>query len=113
MKLFTAHSLAAAAAALAFAIPAAHANEAKDAAAGKLLVKSDACFTCHAVTGTKIGPSFTDIAKKYASKSEDDAEKAIETEIKGGVKGTMMMAHSSISASDLDKIADWILSLKK
>ena len=113
MKLFTAHTMAAAAAALAFAIPAAHASEAKDAAAGKPLAQADACFTCHAVAGAKIGPSFTDIAKKYAGKSEDDAEKAIEAEIKDGVKGSMMMAHPSISASNLDKIADWILSLKK
>ena len=113
MKLFTAHTMVAAAAALAFAIPAAHANEAQDATAGKPLAQADACFTCHAVAGTKIGPSFTDIAKKYASKSEDDAEKAIEGDIKNGVKGSMMMAHPSISASNLDKIADWILSLKK
>ncbi len=113
MKLFTAHTMVAAAAALAFAIPAAHANEAQDAAAGKPLAQADACFTCHAVAGTKIGPSFTDIAKMYASKSEDDAEKAIEGDIKNGVKGSMMMAHPSISASNLDKIADWILSLKK
>ncbi len=113
MKTITVNTLAAIAATLAFAIPAAHANEAQDAAAGKLLVKSDACFTCHGVTATKIGPSFTDIAKKFANKSEDDAEKAIETDIKNGVKGTMMMAHGSISARDLDEIADWILSLKK
>ena len=113
MKLFTAHTMAAAAAALAFAIPAAHASEAKDAAAGKPLAQADACFTCHAVAGAKIGPSFTDIAQKYAGKSEDAAEKAIEAEIKGGVKGTMMTAHPSISAGDLDKISDWILSLKK
>ncbi len=113
MKTLTLNTFAAIAATLAIAIPAAHANEAKDAAAGKLLVKSDACFTCHGVSAAKIGPSFEDIAKKYAGKSEDAAEKAIEGEIKGGVKGTMMMAHPSISANDLDEIADWILSLKK
>ena len=113
MPRYALHALAAAAAALTFAVPAAHASEARDTAAGMPLAKADAYFTCHAVSGAKIGPSFTEIAKKYAGKPEDAAEKSVEAGIKDGVKGTMMMAHPSISAGDLDKIADWILSLAK
>ena len=113
MKTLTLKTLGAIVASLAFAMPAAHASEAKDAAAGQPLAKADACFTCHGLAAAKIGPSFTDIARKYAGKPEDDAEKAIEVEIREGVKGTMMTGHPSISAGDLDKIADWILSLNK
>ncbi len=106
-------ALASLAAALAFAVPAAHASEAQDASAGAKLVKQHGCFTCHAMQGTKIGPGFADIAAKFAAQGEDKAEKVLETDVHDGVKGTAMPANASFSKAELDQIVDWILSLKK
>ena len=113
MKALTLHSLAAVATALALAVPAAHAAEKADIAAGKALVQQHACFTCHAVEGTKVGPSFTDLAAKFAAMGEGNAEKALDQDVHAGVQGTPMPANPTLSQAELDQIADWILSLKK
>lgn len=93
------------------AAPATRADESHDVTAGKALVKSSACFTCHAVQGTKVGPGFADIAAKYAGKS--DAQKLLMDEIEHGIKGTAMPANTALSDAERDQIVDWILSLKK
>ncbi len=59
--------LAAAAAALAFSLPAA---AAPDAEAAMKLAKSSGCTKCHAVDRTKKGPSFQKTAAKYKGKPE-------------------------------------------
>ena len=112
MKPLKLHALAAFAA-IALAVPAAHAGEAKDVSAGKALVQQHACFTCHAIEGTKIGPSFTSLAAKFSAMGEDKAEKALDQDVHAGVKGTPMPPNPSLSQAELDQIADWILSLKK
>ena len=105
--------LAAFAATFMFAVPAAHASEKTDVSTGRALVQQHACFTCHAVEGTKVGPSFTDLATKFAAMGEDKAEKALDQDVHAGVQGTPMPPNLSLSQAELDQIADWILSLKK
>lgn len=107
----TLRTLSALAVGLAFGIAAAHANEADDVSMGKSLVKKHACFTCHAVSGTKIGPGFSDVAATFAGKP--DAAKTLTDAIVHGVQGTAMPANSELSDAEVDQIVDWIRSLKK
>ncbi len=63
--------LAAAACALALALPAG----AQDSAAAEALMKKSGCMKCHSVSAKKDGPSFKETAAKYKGKA--DAEKAL------------------------------------
>jgi cytochrome c len=99
------------AATVAFGLSVAHAGEEHDVTAGQKLVKSNACFTCHAVSAPKIGPAFAAVAAKY--KGNADAQKILMDIIANGVKGTPMPANAQLSDAERDQIVDWILSLKK
>jgi len=72
---------------------------------GAALTKSAGCLACHAVDQKKIGPSFKDVAAKYAGNA--NAEATLMAELKEG-KG-----HPKVSASDSDLKAmiDYVLSL--
>ena len=63
-----------AAAAVALATPAAHAQNV-DVAAAEALAKKSGCMKCHSVTAKKDGPSFKATAEKY--KGKPDAEAAL------------------------------------
>jgi cytochrome c len=63
--------LAAAAAALAFTVPAA---AAPDADAAVKLSKESGCTKCHSVDKTKKGPSFQKTAAKYKGKTDGEAK---------------------------------------
>lgn len=100
--------VAAAACLLGLGAAGAHAEGAKD------LVRAHACFTCHAISGTKVGPGFTEIAAKFAGKP--DASKTLIDAMEHGEKGTFgampMPAQGALSEADARQIAAWILSLK-
>jgi cytochrome c len=84
------------------------------ALASEDLAKQKLCVTCHAVDKKLVGPSFKDIAGKYASQ-KDAADKLAEKVIKGGsgVWGPVPMpANASLSAGDSKTLVTWILSLK-
>ncbi|MBW4048473.1 MAG: c-type cytochrome [Proteobacteria bacterium] len=104
-------TLAASAVALSLFVlaPSAHADAAKD------LVRSHGCFTCHAMSGTKVGPAFDAIAAKFAGKA--DEESTLVNAIRHGETGTFgamaMPANAAISEADAKVIADWIATLKK
>ena len=77
----------------------------------KLIDNSD-CKACHAADIKVNGPSYIDIAKKYTS---DDTAYLISRIIKGGsgVWGeTMMAAHPQLKPDEVQKIVNYILSLK-
>jgi cytochrome c len=80
---------------------------------GESLVKASDCKTCHHRENKIIGPSHTDVAKKYeftAANVEYLAGKII----KGGsgVWGEILMsAHADISQGDAEKMSRYILSL--
>jgi cytochrome c len=77
--------------------------------ADEALAKAKKCNTCHSIEKTKTGPSFKDLAKKYAS--QKDAPAKLADEIIHG-KGTEMPANPQISEADAKTLVDWILSLK-
>lgn len=80
----------------------------------KLIAKSD-CVGCHKLDKKLIGPSYLDIAKKYAS-NEKSVNYLSGKIIKGGagVWGTIpMAAHASLKKDDAKSMASYILTLKK
>ena len=83
------------------------------AASGKNIMLSLDCKTCHKVDEKSIGPSFTDVAKKYL-KAPKATEYLVDKIIKGGggVWGeTAMAAHPDLAEADAKQIVHWILSL--
>jgi cytochrome c len=79
-----------------------------------LVAKSD-CFTCHKLRETYTGPSYGDVAKKYANTPENVSLLA-DRIIKGSqnVWGpAMMTAHPGITKADAEKMVKYILLLKE
>jgi len=98
--------LSAAVLALGVALPA-QANEA--------LAKKHLCTTCHVVKGTKtIGPTYADVAKKYAG--QKDAEAKLFEKVKKGSQGvwgqTPMPPNAAVSDADIKTLVKWILTIK-
>ncbi|HTH54989.1 MAG TPA: c-type cytochrome [Cyclobacteriaceae bacterium] len=82
-------------------------------AQGESLVKASDCKTCHHATNKIIGPSHTDVAKKYEF-TEANVKMLAGKIIKGGsgVWGPInMTAHADISQADAEKMARYVLSL--
>lgn len=82
-------------------------------AQGAALVKQSDCNTCHHATNQIVGPSHTDVAKKYEFTNEN-IQLVAERIIKGstGVWGPVMMTpHPNLSQSDAEKMARYVLSL--
>jgi cytochrome c len=83
-----------------------------DAKATKLLAKYG-CQTCHTVfTSSLPGPSYSDIAKKYASDPEaiDDLESSVLNGSSGNW-GSNAMPSTDIPNKDLQALIVWILQL--
>jgi cytochrome c len=82
-------------------------------AVGEALVKAGDCKTCHHKTNKIIGPSHTDVAKKYEF-TKANVELLAGKIIKGGsgVWGEVpMTAHADLSQADAEKMARYVLSL--
>jgi len=82
---------------------------------GELLINKSDCIGCHHKINKLIGPSYTDIAKKYPNTDKNQLMLADKI-IKGGsgVWGKIPMTpHPKISPSDAKLMAKYILSLKK
>ncbi len=92
--------------------------------ADEALAKSKGCLACHTVDKKLIGPTYKEIAKKYAG--QKDAEARIATTI---VKGTpvpagvgwqkegkatlpFMPPNASVKPDEATKLSKWILGLK-
>jgi cytochrome c len=81
---------------------------------GLEIITSLDCFTCHKVNEKNIGPSYTDVAKKYDA-TEANIDNLAHKVISGGsgVWGTVpMAAHSSISLDSAKEMVKYILSLR-
>jgi len=77
-----------------------------DAKAAMALAQKNSCTACHAVDKKIIGPSFADIAKKYAGKADYLAGK-----IKAGssgVWGPIPMPAQALSEADAKVLAAWL-----
>lgn len=84
------------------------------ALADQALATSKNCMACHAVEKKLVGPSFKDVASKYAGQS-DAVNKLAAKIVKGGsgVWGPVPMpANSQVNEADAQKLATWVLSLK-
>ena len=82
-------------------------------AEGKTLVDGGDCKTCHHPTNKIIGPSHTDVAKKYEF-TQANVKLLANKIIQGGqgVWGEIpMTAHPDINVIDAEKMARYVLSL--
>ena len=82
-------------------------------AQGKVLVDGSDCKTCHHATNKLVGPSHTDVAKKYEFTKANVSMLAGKI-INGGsgVWGEIPMSpHADVSKGDAEKMAMYVLSL--
>jgi cytochrome c len=91
----------------------ASADEVISNARARQLLSKYACQTCHSPGESSLpGPSFRDIAKKYASDPQaiDDLEASV-LNGSSGTWGENTMPSSDVSQKDLKAIIVWILQL--
>jgi cytochrome c len=78
------------------------------------LAQKKNCLACHAVDKKVIGPSYKDVAAKYAGQ-KDAADKLSQKILKGGagVWGPVPMpANTQVSEAEAKQLANWVLTLK-
>jgi len=83
-------------------------------AKGEQLISASDCLTCHKVDAKLVGPSYIDVANKYAA-TDANIEMLAGKVIKGGSGswGEIPMApHPAISTDDAKEMIKYILSLK-
>lgn len=78
------------------------------------LAKKKNCMACHAVEQKVIGPSYKDVAAKYAGDATAAAKLAEKIQKGGaGVWGQIPMpANPQVSAAEAKALAAWVLSQK-
>lgn len=84
------------------------------ALADQALATAKNCMACHAVEKKLVGPSYKDVANKYAGQG-DAVNKLAAKIVKGGsgVWGPIPMpANNQVSEVEAQKLATWILGLK-
>ena len=81
---------------------------------GLALAKARACLGCHQVDNKRVGPSFNAIAQRHADKN-DAVPYIVQVIQKGGRGqwGAVPMPGQSVNHQDAEKLAQWILSLRK
>jgi cytochrome c len=85
------------------------------AQANEELAKKHLCTTCHVVKGTKtIGPTYAEVAKKYAG--QKDAEAKLADKVKKGGQGVWgqvpMPPNAAVPEADIKALVKWVLSVK-
>ncbi|RYF02403.1 MAG: c-type cytochrome [Comamonadaceae bacterium] len=84
------------------------------AMADQALATAKNCMACHAVDKKLVGPSYKDVAAKYAGQG-GAADKLAAKIMKGGsgVWGPVPMpANAQVNEADAKKLAAWILTVK-
>ena len=79
---------------------------------GDALYKTKGCTVCHAVDSKLVGPSYKDVAAKYAGQ-KDAVDKLAVKIMKGGsgVWGPVPMpAQAALSDADAKTLAGWVLA---
>jgi cytochrome c len=79
------------------------------------LAQKKSCMACHAIDKKVLGPSYQDVAAKYAGQ-KDAVDKLSQKVMKGGagVWGAVPMpANTTVSEAEAKQLVTWILSLKK
>lgn len=84
------------------------------AADGADLAKAKNCMACHAVANKVVGPSFKDVAARFAGKK--DAEKELVQKVMKGSSGAWgpvpMPANPQVSEAEAHTLVKWVLSQK-
>ena len=78
------------------------------------LAKAKNCMACHTVEKKLVGPSYKEIAAKYAGQA--DAPAMLATKVQKGGVGTWgkvpMPPNAQVNDADAKTLVEWILSLK-
>ena len=85
------------------------------ALADMALATTKNCMACHAVDKKLVGPSYKDIATKYAGQA-DAADKLANKVVKGGSGAwgpVPMPANAQINDADAKKLVNWIMAGSK
>jgi cytochrome c len=94
------------------------APQASQALAPEALAKKSGCFKCHSVEKNIVGPAYRDVAERY--KSDPKARSTLIEKVKKGGKGNwtevshevpMPPYSGRLSAADIARLVDWVLSL--
>jgi len=76
------------------------------------LAKKSNCMSCHAVDKKLVGPSYQDVAKKYAGKA--DAVATLSAKVKAGGKGNWgqipMPPNPNVKDADMATLVKWVLA---
>ena len=71
-------------------------------------------MSCHALDKKVVGPSYKDVAKKYAGQA--DAAAKLEAKVKKGGSGAWgtvpMPPNPAVSDADIKKLVAWVLAAK-
>jgi cytochrome c len=82
--------------------------------ADEALAKSKNCMACHSIDKKLVGPSYKDVAKKYAG--QKDAEATLVTHVMKGSKGVWgpvpMPANANVNEAEAKQLVTWVMSLK-
>jgi S-disulfanyl-L-cysteine oxidoreductase SoxD len=75
------------------------------------LLSKNACTACHSVDTKLVGPAFKEIAKKYAARTDGETYLSGRIQSGGsGVWGAVPMPAQSLSVSDAQALARWLMS---
>jgi cytochrome c len=84
------------------------------AAASEALAKKHNCFACHQVDKKVVGPSYKEVAAKYAS--DKGAQAKLVDKVKKGGSGVWgqipMPPNAAVPDADVQALVKWILSQK-
>jgi cytochrome c len=78
------------------------------------LAQKKNCMSCHAVDKKVLGPSYKDVAAKYAGQ-KDAVDKLTQKVLKGGagVWGAVPMpANTQVSEAEAKQLVQWVLTQK-
>lgn len=84
------------------------------ALANEALAKSKNCLACHATDKKVVGPSYKEVAAKYAGQ-KDAVDKLSQKVIKGGVGAwgqIPMPANPQVNEAEAKQLVQWILTIK-
>ena len=84
------------------------------AQADQALATKNQCMACPAVDKKLVGPSYRDVAKRYAGnpQAQDLLTRSIKTGGQGKWGAIPMPAQTKLSEEDARKLATWILEIK-
>lgn len=84
------------------------------ALADQALATAKNCMACHATDKKLVGPSYKDVAAKYAG--QKDAVEKLAAKIQKGGSGVWgpvpMPANTQVSEAEAKKLAAWVMSQK-